>query len=213
MMGWLARRQALVWLAAIGLAGSGALVAARMPSGVYPDVEFPSIRVVARGGEAPPDVTQVEVTRPLETQLATVLGVERIRSRTIRGATELSLQFSPGTDMWRALQLVESRVGDARSQLPPGIEVGVERLTPASVPVITFNLTGPIDSRRLRELGELTLRPALSRIPGVGRVEVLGGDVREVEVVLDPTRAAALHLGPAEVADKIRAQTVLKAVG
>jgi CzcA family heavy metal efflux pump len=213
MMGWLSRRRALVWLAALGLAGSGALVAARMPSGVYPDVEFPRIVVVARGGEAPPDVTQVEVARPLENQLATVLGVERIRSRTIRGATELSLQFTPGTDMWRALQLVESRVGDARSSLPAGIEVEVERLTPTSFPVITFNLTGPIDSRRLRELGELTIRPALSRVIGVGRVEVLGGDVREVEVILDPTRAAALHLGPAEIVDKIRAQTVLKAVG
>ena len=68
--------------------------------------------VVARGGDAPPDVTQMALSRPLENALATVLGVERIRSRTIRGAVEISLQFAPGTDMWRALQLVESRVGE-----------------------------------------------------------------------------------------------------
>ncbi len=213
MIAWLSRRRALVWLAALGLAGSGAFVAARMPSGVYPDVEFPRIVVVARSGDAPPDVTQVSLTRPLETALATVLGVERIRSRTIRGATEMSLQFTPGTDMWRALQLVESRVGEARAGLPAETEVVVERLTPTSFPVITFNVTGAVDPRRLHELGELVLRPALSRVGGVGRVEVLGGDIREVEVILDPARVAALHLGPAQVVDKIRAQTVLQAVG
>ena len=213
MTDWLVRRRVLVWLVAVGLAASGALVATRMPSGIYPEVDFPRIVVVARGGDAPPPLTQVALTRPLEAALATVLGVERIRSRTIRGAVELSLQFSPGTDMWRALQLVESRVGDARSALPPATEVVVERMTTTSFPVITFNLTGPVDARRLRDLGELVLKPAISRVRGVGRVEVLGGDVREIEVILDPAKTAALRLTPSKVADKIRAATVLEAVG
>jgi CzcA family heavy metal efflux pump len=213
VIGGIWRRRTLVWVAALGLAVSGAFVARRLPSGVYPEVEFPRIVVVARGGDAPPDVTQVELARPLETALATVLGVERIRSRTIRGAVELSLLFTPGTDMWRALQLVESRVGDARASLPAGVEVVVERLTTSAFPVLTFNLDGDIDPRRLRDLGELVLRPAISRVPGVGRVEVLGGDVREMEVILDPARAAALRLTPGRVADKIRAATVLEAVG
>ena len=213
MTDWLVRRRVLVWLVAVGLALSGALVATRMPSGIYPEVDFPRIVVVARGGDAPPPLTQVALTRPLEAALATVLGVERIRSRTIRGAVELSLQFSPGTDMWRALQLVESRVGDARSALPPATEIVVERMNTTSFPVITFNLNGPVDARRLRDLGELVLKPAISRVRGVGRVEVLGGDVREIEVILDPAKTAALRLTPAKVADKIRAATVLEAVG
>lgn len=212
-LAWLDRRHILVWSAAVGLALGGLLLARRLPSGIYPDVEFPRIVVVAHAGDAPPDVTQASLTRPLEAALATVLGVERIRSKTIRGAAELSLVFAPGTDMWRALQLVESRVGEARASLAPGADITVERLTTTSFPVLTFNLTGPIDPRRLRELGEMVLRPVFSRVRGVGRVEVLGGDVREVEVVLDPDRAAALHLGPAQVADKLRAQNVLQAVG
>ncbi len=169
--------------------------------------------VVARGGDAPPAVTQMALSRPLETALATVLGVERIRSRTIRGAVEISLQFAPGTDMWRALQLVESRVGDTRSALPASAEVQVERLTTTSFPVVTFNVTGKVDPRRLRDLGELVLRPAISRVRGVGRVEVLGGDVREVEVILDPARTAALKLSPGKIAEKVRASTVLQSVG
>jgi len=75
MTDWLVRRRVLVWLVAVGLAASGALVATRMPSGIYPEVDFPRIVVVARGGDAPPPLTQVALTRPLEAGLATVLGV------------------------------------------------------------------------------------------------------------------------------------------
>ena len=213
MMGWLSTRRALVWVVALGLSVSGAFLATRMPSGIYPEIEFPRIVVVAKGGDAPPELTQVTLSRPLETALATVLGVERVKSRTIRGAVEISLLFSPGTDMWRALQLTESRVGETRSALPPGVDVVVERLTTTSFPVVTFNISGPADSRRLRDLAELVVRPAISRVPGVGRVEVLGGDVREMEIVLDPARTAALRLSPSKVAEKVRDATVLQAVG
>src|SRR5882724_5355557 len=184
-----------------------------MPSGIYPEIDFPRIVVVARGGDAPPELTQATIGRPLETALATVLGVERVRSRTIRGAVEISLLFSPGTDMWRALQLTESRVGETRGALPAGVDIVVERLTTTSFPVVTFNLSGPVDPRRLRDLAELVVRPAISRVTGVGRVEVLGGDVREMEIILDPARTAALRLTPARVAEKVRDATVLQAVG
>jgi hypothetical protein len=93
------------------------------------------------------------------------------------------------------------------------VDVVTERLTTTSFPVVTFNLAGPVDSRRLRDLGELVLRPAISRVPGVGRVEVLGGDVREMEVIVDPARAAALRLTPSRVAEKVRDAAVLQAVG
>ena len=207
------RRGALVVTATLALALGGVFAGSRLASGIYPEVEFPRIVVVARERDVPPEEAQKSLVRPLENALATVLGVERVRSRTIRGAAELSLLFAPGTDMWRALQLTESRVAETRTELPAGAEIVVERLTTTSFPVVTFNLSGAIDARRLRELGELVLRPALSRVHGVGRIEVLGGDVREVEVVLDPERIGALHLRPVDVAERLRASTVLQAVG
>lgn len=207
------RRGALILVATAALAVGGVFAGFDLPSAIYPEVEFSRIVVVARERDVPPQEAQKSLARPLESALATVMGVERIRSQTIRGAVELSLLFAPGTDMWRALQLTESRVAEARAALPPATEIVVERLTTTSFPVVTFNLTGPLDPRRLRELGELVLRPALSRIHGVGRIEVLGGDEREIEVVLDPERTAALHLRPADVAERLRSSTVLQAVG
>ncbi len=207
------RRASVVWLATALLVVLGGLAAWQMPSGIYPEVEFPRIVVVARTGGSPPDVFLTTVTRPLEQSLSTVLGVQRIRSRTIRGATEISLQFAPDTDMWRALQLVESRVAEARSGLPAETELITEKVTTGSFPVVTFNVSGPVDPRELRETAELVVRPALSRVAGVGRIEVLGGDVREVEVILDPDLASALHVTSADVADKLRTGMGLAAVG
>jgi CzcA family heavy metal efflux pump len=209
----LRRHAAAVWFVTATLVALGVASAFSMPSGIYPEVEFPRIVVVARSGGAPADVFLTSVTRPLEQTLTSVLGVQRIRSRTIRGATEISLQFSPDTDMWRALQLVVSRANEARSDLPAGAEIIVERVTTGSFPVVTFNLSGTVDPRELRELAELVVRPTLAGVPGVGRIEVLGGDVREVEVVIDPEEAAALRLTPTKVADALRPAMGLRAVG
>jgi CzcA family heavy metal efflux pump len=209
----LRRYASAVWLATAVLIAMGLASAWAMPSGIYPEVEFPRIVVVAKVGDAPPDVFLTTVTRPLEQALTTVLGIERIRSRTIRGSCEISLQFAPGTDMWRALQVLQASVAAARSDLPDNTDISVEKITTGSFPVVTFNLSGPVDPRELRELGEHVLRPAIASVPGVGRVEVLGGDVREVEVIVDPEAASALHLSAAAVAERLKGGMALSAVG
>ncbi len=213
VLAFLQRHAVVVWLSTVFLVLLGSGAAYRMPSGIYPEVEFPRIVVVARSGGAPADVFLTSVARPLEQGLSTVLGLQRLRSKTIRGATELSLQFAPETDMWRALQMVEARVAEIRSEIPADAEVIVERVTTGSFPVVTFNVSGAVDPRELRETAEFVVRPALANVPGVGRIEVLGGDVREVEVVLRPEGLAGIHLLPNDVADRLRTATGLLAVG
>ncbi len=208
------RKHALVvWLFTAMAVAAGAYAAYRMPSGIYPDVEFPRIVIVARSGGATPDVFLTSVTRPLEQALTQVLGLERIRSKTIRGATEISLQFEPSTDMWRALQMVDSRVAGARGALPADAEIIVERVTTGSFPVVTFNVAGHVDPRELRELADFVLRPSLAAVPGAGRIETLGGDVREIEVVLRPESLASLRMSPFDVAERVRTSMGLNAVG
>ena len=211
--GWSIRHRAFVLAALFVSVVGGIAAASTLASAIYPEVDFPRIVVVARGGDSPPDVFLTSVARPLEQALVTVLGVRRVRVRTIRGASEISLQFVPGTDMWRALQLVQARVNDVRGALPSETEIEVERLTPTAFPIVTFNLSGPLDSRALNELAEYVVRPALARVPGVGQVRVLGGDVREFEVILDPSRAAAARLRAQDVAARVRDEVALAAVG
>ncbi len=206
-------RGTLVALVTLALLGYGALALFRLPSGIYPDVDFPRVAVVARVGDLPPGLVETAATRPLEEVLATVPGVRRLRSRTIRGAVELSVNFVPGTDMHRALQLCEAQVSQVRADLPRETSVEIERVTPTALPIITFNVTGPTDARALRDFAVLVLRPALTRVDGVGRVDVLGGEVREFEVVLRPEALAAAHLTPSDVADRLSQQALVEATG
>ncbi len=152
-------------------------------------------------------------TRPLEEAVATVPGLRRLRARTIRGATELSAQFEAGSDMWRTLQLVETHVAEIRSELPAEAEIRIERVTPTALPIATFNVIGEVDPRLLREAATLVVRPALTRVPGIGSVEAQGGDVREFEVILRPDALAAAHLTPRGVADSLAAGDRVAAVG
>jgi CzcA family heavy metal efflux pump len=209
----LRRRASLVILATIAATAFGAVSMSQLPSGIYPDIDFPRIVVVAHTGDLPPEVVQTVVTRPLEEAVATVPQMQRLRSRTIRGATELSAQFAPGVDMWRTLQLVEAHVAEIRGELPADTDLRIERVTPTALPIVTFNVSGDADPRVLREAATRIIRPALTRVPGIGTVEVWGGDVRELEVILRPDALAGAHLTPSAVADKLSAGELVAAVG
>jgi Cu/Ag efflux pump CusA len=112
------------------LCGIGAWVLGSFPVAILPDATFPRIVVIAEAGDRPSRMMEVAVTRPLEETIATVPGVSRVRSKTARGASELSIDFAWGTDMMVAYQLVNTRVNEARPQLPLETKVSVERMNP-----------------------------------------------------------------------------------
>ena len=198
------RHRPAVLLAAALLTGAGLFAAGRLPAGIYPEAEFDRIIVVATGGTFEPRDMVVAVTRPLEEGLIGVVDLRRLRSRTVRGAAELSLDFRPGADMAYALQQVQGRIAALRSELPDGMELEVERLTPSVFPILQFELRGS-DPVLLRDLAQYAIRPRLAGLADVGAVEVQGGLVREVSVQADPARLAALRIPLTEVADQIKA--------
>jgi multidrug efflux pump subunit AcrB len=208
----LVRQRSLVLVVAVGLMLAGVVSMRRLGTGIYPEVEFPRIVVVAHAADLPPEEIQAAVVRPLEESLASVLGLRSMRVRIIRGAAEIALQFTDGTDMWRALQLVDAAAADARSNLPSGVEVETQKVTPADFPILSYNLVGGTGTER-RDVAEQLVRPVLARVPGVGRVEVVGGDPREIEVVVDPTRLAATGLRPTEMARRVGEGITRRSVG
>ncbi|HEY0191277.1 MAG TPA: efflux RND transporter permease subunit, partial [Kofleriaceae bacterium] len=212
-MTWLRAHPSLVWIAVLGLAIYGAVSIVQLPSGIYPEMQFPRIVVVARSGALSPGLVEAQVTRPLEQALAIVPGVRTIRARTIRGAAELSLVLTDRADPLTTQYACQAAVDHV--ELPAGTTLVVQRVLPTAVPVITFNLTGhePADLRRLREVAERIIRPALVRVAGVGGVEVSGGRVRQIQLVIQPAALAALHLTPSQLAQKLEAQDRVIAAG
>ena len=184
-----------------------------LPSSIYPEVEFPRIVIVAKSGDLSPRLMQLAVTRPLEEAARAVLGVRRVRSKTIRGATEISVLFNPDADMRYALQLMQGKTDEVKPSLPAGTEMQVERMTPSIFPIFMFNLTGKVPAKDLRDLAEFEVRPLLSRVPGVANVEVLASEEREISVIVDPERLSAAKLTIDQVADALAATNQVNSVG
>ena len=204
--------RAIVMITALVAAG-GLLSGWSLPSDIYPPLQFPRIVVIAHAGMTPADSMVLGITRPIEQAIMEVPGIRRVRSRTFRGAAEVSGQFDPATDMAAALQQVQNRVGQARPDMPPDIDLVVDRLMPTAFPFLTLDLTGGLSSADLRDYAFYVVRPAFSRVAGVGQVEVLSSDTREIEVIADPARLAAAGLTVGDVAGALRSANVLIPAG
>jgi multidrug efflux pump subunit AcrB len=183
-------------LVAGALVVGGAICAFTLPSSIYPPLEFPRIAIIVHSGTLPAQSMMLTVSRPIEQAALEVPGIRRVRSRSIRGAAEISAQFAPSTDMLVALQQVQNRVAEIRDELPADSELTVERLTPAVFPVLILSLTGSLPTAELSDYALYVMRPALARIPGAGLIEVLSSDTREIEVVLDPLKLGAATRWP-----------------
>ncbi len=207
------RNARAILLGVVLLTAAGFVSMLSLPSSIYPEVEFPRIVIVAKAGDLSPRLMQLSVTRPLEEAARSVLGVRRVRSKTIRGATEISAFFNPNTDMQYALQLMQGKTDQVRGSLPADTQLQVERMTPSLFPIFMVNLTGGIPARDLRDIAEFEVRPLLSRVPDVANVEVLASSEREISVVVDPERLTAARLSIDDVARALQATNQVNSVG
>lgn len=208
----LASQRLFIYLTVALLSVAGIWSAFQLPSAIYPELTFPRITIVAQGASLGARQVVFAVSRPIEEAVSIVPGVLIVRSRSIRGSSEVNMTFADGTDMNTALQLVRTRIEEIRAELPAGMTVEVERLTPALFPILSYNLEGG-DAATLFDIARYQIKPVLSRVPGVGRVDVQGADTREIEVVADPARLASAGLTYDDVAAAIQANVTSTAVG
>ena len=210
------RRALFVFLGLLVAAGvHAALTSSRS---IYPGVSFARIAVLAERGEQPVRGMLVSVTRPLEQAVAATPGLTRVRSKTLRGASELSLDFEHSADMPTALSLVRARAGEAG--LPRDTHLTIEQQTPAVFPVISFNVVpgtadaaDPVARARLAEWAEVDLKPRLARLTDTFFVSVQSGDRREYVFQADPVRLAQARVTIENVRDALEQANVIEAVG
>lgn len=208
----LERQRGFVILVVALASAAGLWTAFTLPSAIYPELRFPRITIVAQGSTLGAREVTFEITRPLEEAVTVVPGVTRVHSHSIRGAAEIQITFSPRTDMAYALELVRARVNQVEPTLPAGLDIETEQLAPSLFPILSYNLEGA-DPATLYDVARYDLRPLFSRVPGVGRVDVMGSDIREIEVVADPARLGALGLTYSDLAAAIERSITVQAVG
>ncbi len=214
MIDWLSRHQrSLLFL--LGAATLGGLFAAfALPVSLFPAIDFPRVVVSVDSGERPAERMVVEVTRPLEQALRSVPDVLGMRSTSSRGQADISVNFAWGTDMVAAQLQIESAVNRVLPDLPAGTSQEVRRMDPTVFPILGLTLTSKTRSLvSLRDFAFYRLRPLLTSVPGVAQIEVLGGEVGEYQVLIDPARLQAKGLATQDVSAALAASNVVTAVG
>ena len=192
----------------------GGIMLTSFPVAILPDVTFPRIKVIAEAGDRPSRMVEASITRTLEEAVATVPGVHKVRSKTERGGTEISVDFEWGTDISSALQLVTAKVDEVRALLPLDAKVSVERMNATVFPILGLSLhSKTLSQSQLWSLATYTLRPRLARAAGVARTVIQGGRVPEIAVEIIPQQLVAYHLSLTDVEQAITQSNVVRAVG
>jgi CzcA family heavy metal efflux pump len=197
------------------LCAAGLYAAWQLPIAIFPATNFPRIVIIVDNGVAPAAQTLVSVTRPIEEAMNGIPGIANIRSKTARGSSEISLFFDWNVDIIQSLQLVQARLSQLSTSLPPTASIrNIERLTFAVFPVTGYSLTSDKrDEASLRDIATYIIRPRLARLPGVAIVGVAGGKVREFHVTIDPARLVAHNVSAQQVADAVRNSNIIVSPG
>lgn len=211
---WLQRHRRSVLFLVLLLAAGGILAAFKLPVGLFPDVSFPRVVVSVDAGVRPTRQMVLQVTQPLEEAIRRVPGVVTVRSETSRGSADIYVTFHWGGNMGLAAVQVNEAANQVLPMLPPGTTIRSKRMDPTVDPIIAYSLTSStLSPVQLYDLAQLELRPLLSGVGGVGRVQVQGGRQEEYHVIVDPARLQALNLGLGDVERTLSQGNGVQALG
>ena len=173
----------------------------RLPVEQFPNVEFPVVVVSTAWPGASPEVVESDITRRIEEQVNTISGVYELSSRSYEGSSVVIIRFDLTVDAAQAAQDVREKIALVRPLFREDVkEPLVTRYNPDEVPVISLAIRSPKrDARELTTLADQVVKRRLENVRGVGRVTLVGGVRREVQIALRPADLEALKVGVDQV--------------
>ena len=202
---WSLHNRLLVMIGASALLIYGGIVAVRSPVDVFPDLTAPSVTIVTESHGLAPEEVESLVTLPIEAAMNGTAGVHRVRSSSAIGISLVFVEFEFGTDIFRARQLVTEKLQQVR--MPEGVSPPL--LGPISSTmgeIMMLSMTGNATSAmEVRGLADWVVRPRLLGVSGVSQVVIIGGEKKQFQVLVDPTRLADHGLTLEQVTEAVAA--------
>jgi len=198
----------------LALCLAGVYAALTLPSSVFPQTNFPRVVILIDNGVMPSDEMMATITRPIEESMKDIPGAVTIRSATGRGSAEVNVFFDWKVDMIQSELYVLGRLSQIRSTLPSTAEAEVYRVTFSNFPIIGVSLISKQrDLTKLWEIARYQLKPRFLRIPGIARVDLVGGRTPEFHVIVDPIRLQAAGLTLGQVAEALEKNNLVASTG
>ncbi len=178
----------IVLVSAVLLFFGGLYITNNMEVDVFPDLNAPTVVIMTEAQGMAPEEVEKLVTFPIETAVNGATNVRRVRSSSTTGFSVVWVEFDWGTDIYTDRQIVSEKLSTVLDQLPP--YVGTPTLGPQSsilgeMLIIGLTTEGETSLEELRTIADWTFRPQLLATGGVAQVAVLGGDIKEYQILLD----------------------------
>jgi len=184
----------------------------RLPVDLLPSFQPPVVSVTVNYGNVSPETMESTVTRPIENAVARVAGIDYLQSNSFQGQSSVRAQFKFGTDINVAVNDIEQQVARARAQLPNDPNLQEPQIAKAdfnAAPVARFYVTDSTRTQRdLNDLFTNVLSDEFSAVPGVGSVQIDGGQIRAIMVAPDQTKLAGYGLTNSDIIKKVANENV-----
>src|SRR5262245_35595582 len=201
-------RGAVIALACV-LTAYGLYALARAKYDVFPEFAPPQVVIQTEAPGLAPEQAEVLVTQPIENVIGGVPGIESLRSNSIQGLSVVKVTFSPNSDIYLNRQLIAEHLSSLAKQLPEGVAAPV--MTPLTSSTGTVLVSGVTSDKRspmeLRTIAEWVVKQRLLSVPGVAKVTVFGGEVKQLQIQLRPDRLIQYNLTIEDVSVAARKAT------
>ena len=207
---WVINRRWLVVLATIIISLWTLYIIPKMPLDVFPPFAPPQVEIQTEAPGLAPEEIESLVTLPIESAINGTPGVTAVRSSSAVGLSSVKVIFDWGTEIYQARQLITERLQQAESKLPAGVET--PQISPTTSPVglvITYAFTsGTTPLMEVRRLVDWQVTNRLLAVTGVAQVVAYGGDQRQYQVLVEPTKLKAFNVSLQQVSEAVAAANV-----
>src|SRR6187549_992443 len=185
------KRPVFTWVLVAIPVVMGVVSYGRLGVDLFPNVDFPVCTVTTVLPGASVEEMETSVTKPVEDIINTVSGIDELRSTTMEGVSVVTVQFQLSKNGNVGTQEVRDKVNTILADLPDGTQSPIiDKFDTGSMPVMTIAVSGRCDFREVTELARKRIKERLETVPGVGAINLVGGRVRAMNVVVDTDKLA-----------------------